>query len=205
MNLIPTLAQQPGPSLRRCLLGWLMRIANRHPLHRWYDNKNLLLCHYGENDGFDLQTVHATCWTCGGDEDGCQDCDYCGIHHTTRTILWRRIVGTCVFHTPGSTWKPSLAPFLEAADGFRANLHGRITHRPTDHRAAREAIGAILLLCGCYGQWWRHLTCGNDWETRTGAFPTTNPGLYPQHLLACAIARIRAACHCDWHGDDMPF
>lgn len=205
MNLIPTLAQQPGPSLRRCLLGWLMRVANRHKLHLWYENKAILLDHYGEDDGYDLQTIEAPCWSCAG--QGCCDCDDSGIHHTTRTILRRRIVGTCVFHTPWITLKPAEGYEFVGLPKFRSHITGRIKHRPADHRAAREAIGWIMLLSGHYRQWWQQISLGCDWENRTAAFPTSNPGFYPQHLIACGIARLRERWK--WFRvrcfDDIPF
>lgn len=205
MNLIPTLAQQPGPSIRRCILGWLTRVANRHPLYRWYENKAILLDHYGEDDGFDLQTVEATCFKCAG--EGCFSCEYSGTHHTTRTVLKRRIVGTCVFHTPLRGWFPEEATDLTIDPLFRRHITGRIKHRPADHRAAREAIGWIMLLTGHYRRWWQQISLGCDWEIRTAAFPTSNPGFYPQHLIACGIALVskrwkwfRVRCF-----DDIPF
>ena len=205
MNLIPTLAQQPEPSLRRCILGWLMRIANRRALYLWYDNKAILPEHYGEPDGFDLQTVEAPCWNCAG--QGCCDCDDSGIHHTTRTILKRRIVGTRIFHTPTRSWHPGEFAELTRSPLFRRHITGRVAHRAADHRAAREAIGCIMLLTGHYRRWWTMVSRGCDWEIRTAAFPTCNPGFYPQHLLACVIRLVRDRWK--WFRvrccDDIPF
>lgn len=200
MNLIPTLAQQPEPSLRRAVLGWLMRIANRYPLHRWYDNKAILLEWYGERDGFDLQTVEAECWECAG--EGCNACDGDGIHHTTRTILIRRRVGGCIFHTPGNPWWPVDYDMLTAKPGFRRHITARIQHRPCDPRAAREAIAAIMLLTGHYRMWWRSLTQGGPFVASTVYFPTTHSAFYPQHRLAATLYKLRRF----WmQPEDVPF
>jgi hypothetical protein len=200
MNLIPTLAQQPEPSLRRAVLGWLMRIANRKPLLHWYDNKALLLEFYGEKDGFDLQTIAAECWECDG--EGCPACDWDGIHHTTRTILTRRRVGGCIFHTPGRAWWLEDYADLIARPGFRRHITRRIKHRPCDPRAAREAVALILLLTGHYQAWWRAITYGGPHVSGTVAFPTVNTGFYPQHLLAKAIHTCRLWLDND---ADLPF
>lgn len=205
MNLIPYLRHQPAPSLRRAILGWLMRVANSNPLFYWYDNKAILLEHYGEDDGFDLQTVNAECWSCQG--EGCFDCDYDGIHHTTRTVLRRRYVGGCLFHTPGMRWAEQELDELMARKGFRRHITKRVTHRETDARAAREAIGLIVLLTGHYRLWWRFISRCPLFEDRTPSFPPQNPGLYPQHLLACAVHFIKDKIRnlrCRYF-DDIPF
>lgn len=219
MNLIPTLNEQQEPSLRRALLGWLMRVANRHPLHRWYDNKAIMLEFYGERDGFDLQTVNAPCWDCAGrvlyaegDEDYCQSCDGSGIHHTTRTVLIRRRVGCCVFHTPGKRWYLEDLKAWQAAEGYRSHLTRRIEHKPCDPRAAREAIGLILLLTGHYRQWWRMVWPSwrdFSFDHRLVVFPGREPGWYPQHVLAVLLAQVkRWGCLLRerWRGSDpVPF
>lgn len=211
MNLIPSIHQQPEPSLRRSVLGWLMRIANRHPLHLWYENKTRLIVHYGENDGFDLQTVEAPCWQCSGQgerdyyDEGpadCPDCDGTGIHHRTRTILRRYLVGSNVFHQIGRSWYPEDYPVIIQRPGFRSHITGRVKHRPGCPYAAREAIGLMMLLCGCYRAWWGLITAGAPSGTTTASFPHDHPSLkHPQHLLAWALHKLRRVRD----DEDIPF
>lgn len=210
MNLIPTLNQQPEPSLRRSLLGWLMRIANRRPLHLWYLNKTRLIVAYGEPDGFDLQTVKAPCWSCGGTGEcnyfyegsaECCDCDGTGTHHVTRTLLNRYLVGSNIFHQIAGPWVEHGERDLVESPNYRSHITGRVKHRPGCPYAAREAIGLIMLLCGCYGGWWDHITCGTL-GNGTAAFPVNHPSLrHPQHLLAWAIHKLRRL----HDNEDIPF
>lgn len=209
MNLIPTLHQQPEPSLRRSMLGWLMRIANRHPLHLWYENKSRMIAVYGEPDGFDLQTVDAACWECGGGgvrdfygegDCDCPACDGTGIHHRTRTVLHRFIVGGNVFHQVGRRWYAEDYARLITHPDYRRHITGRVKHRPASAHNAREALGCILLLCGFYRSWWRLITTGTTNNTLP-SFPADHFDLrHPQHCLAWLIARFQR------HPDhDIPF
>jgi len=154
MNLIPTSRE---PSLRRWILAWLMRLINANPTGYWYQWKDALLHWYGEKDGFDTQWIEALCWTCGGEGD-CWDCDE-GVHHVTRTRLWRWQIEGHVFHRPGDTkiWNDSELSALElTVPGWHRRIIGRVTHRPTPPALSREAEAWLLLLLGQYrslGRW----------------------------------------------------
>lgn len=159
MNLIPTTKE---PSLRRWLLAQLMRLINANPTGYWYRWKDILLHLYGEEDGFDTQRLEAPCWTCGGAGD-CYDCDE-GIHHVTRTKLWRWTIEGFVFHRPDEAkiYTDSELNAIErwAQEGLGAPWHsriiGRVRHRPTPACVSREAEAWLLLMLGRYktlGQW----------------------------------------------------
>lgn len=201
MNLIPSIHRQPEPSLRRSLLGWIMRRANRVPSHQWYGMKPRLIAYYGEPDGFDLQTVEAQCWRCEG--EGCDDCDYNGIHHTTRTVLHRYRVGSNIFHQPGKRWHVEDFARLRAQPNFRQHITARVKHRPTDPRTAHEYIGLIFLITGYYRQWWYFI--------RSLRFDYMRPSLrHPQHFLGYYLGRaelriIRLREHIDPAYGPVPF
>lgn len=159
MNLIPISRE---PSLRRWILARLMRLINANPTGYWYRWKDILLHLYGEEDGFDTQRLEAPCWTCGGDGD-CYDCDE-GVHHVTRTKLWRWQIEGHVFHRPDEAriYTDDELNAIErwAQEGLGAKWHrriiGRVAHRPTPPALSREAEAWLLLILGQYrslGRW----------------------------------------------------
>lgn len=153
MNLVPTSHE---PSLRRWLLAQLMRLINANPTGYWYRWKDILLHLYGVPDGFDTQRLEAPCWTCGGAGD-CYDCDD-GVHHITRTKLWRWQIEGLVFHRPDEAriWNDSELQAIErlAQEGvgapWRRRIIGRVKHRPTHPALSREAEAWLLLILGQY-------------------------------------------------------
>ena len=155
MNLIPTLSEQPEPSLRRWLLAQLMRLVNANPPPRWYDHdKPILLHYYGRADGYDLQRIEALCWSCGGKgTDDCGECFDCvnGIHHVTRMKLDRYVIEGVVFHQlGGKIWDDATLQEWSEEPGFRRWITGRVKHRPTPLAVSLEAHAWIALLTGHY-------------------------------------------------------
>lgn len=159
MNLIP---QGTEPSLRRCILAALMRIANRNGHPQWHAWKTRLLECYATRDGFDTQRYEAPCWTCGGaggdDMGECWDCND-GVHHITRTVLTRHVIEGYVFHQINRQrlYTDEDLDTVEQVDGWRRRLTGRKSSKGTSIAASMEAEAWILLLCGGYRNLWRWL------------------------------------------------
>ena len=162
MNLIPTSRE---PSLRRWLLARLMKLINANATGYWYRWKDILLHRYGVPDGFDTQRLEAPCWSCGGtgwwgtDGNGCECCDCVdGVHHVTRTKLWRWQIEGFVFHRPDEAriWNDSELVAIERTvfddehNKWHRRIIGRVQHRPTHPALSREAEAWLLLLLGQY-------------------------------------------------------
>lgn len=163
MNLVPSIRQQPAPSLRRWILAQLMRIANRNGHPQWYAWKTRLLDIYATWDGFDTQRYEAPCWSCGGkggdEHQECYDCDG-GVHHVTRTVLNRFVIEGLVFHQINHYSRPMNDMELHAIEncpGFRGRLTGIKSAKGTSQAASMEAEAWILLLCGGYATLWKWL------------------------------------------------
>mgnify|MGYP000140150340 FL=1 len=162
MNLVPSIDQQPAPSLRRWILAQLMRIANRNGHPMWYAMKTRLLGFYAAPDGFDTQRYEAPCWSCGGsgvDEIGeCQDCSD-GVHHVTRTLLHRFVIEGLVFHQIGRVriYHDDELEAFEDVPKWRKRITTTKGPKGTSQAASMEAEAWILLLCGGYRALWKWL------------------------------------------------
>lgn len=152
MNLIPTPAKQPLPSLRRTLLAHLCRIANANRNPWWYHIKDHLLQTYAVRDGYDVQRIEANCHTCygtGQTEHGeCWNCTD-GIHHVVRYILLRWNFEGITFHRPG-TKLVSEQHFEHARAGAQNVFTSRLAHRDISPATSQEARLWILILTGIY-------------------------------------------------------
>jgi hypothetical protein len=152
MNLIPTLAEQPLPSLRRTLLAHLFRVANANGNPWWYHIKGLLLDPYAVRDGYDVQRIEAVCHTCYGtgqhDHGECWDCNN-GVHHVVRYILLRWSFEGLTFHRPGQKLV-SDGHFESARAGAQNVFTSRLAHRDIDPATSQEARLWILVLTGIY-------------------------------------------------------
>lgn len=162
MNLVPSIEQQPAPSLRRWFLAQLMRIANRNGHPQWYALKTYLLDFYATPDGFDTQRYEAPCWSCGGfgvDEIGeCHDCSD-GVHHVTRTLLYRFVIEGLVFHQIGRVriYHDDELEAFEDVPAWRKRITTTKSPKGTSQAASMEAQAWIFLLCGGYKALWRWL------------------------------------------------
>lgn len=162
MNLIPSIEQQPAPSLRRWILAQLMRIANRNGHPQWYAWKTRLLQFYATPDGFDTQRYEAPCWSCcgkGGDEhQECFDCND-GVHHVTRTVLHRYVIEGLVFHQIGRSriYHDKELEAMEELPNWRKRITTTKGPKGTSQAASMEAEAWILLLCGGYRALWKWL------------------------------------------------
>jgi hypothetical protein len=227
MNLIPFVSEQPEPSLRRSVLGWLMRLVNRNPHRLWYVWKSRLLLFYGAEDGFDTQRYEAPCWTCGGsgadDYGSCDDC-YEGVHHVTRTMLRRHVVEGMLFHQvveTGRIWDDAALEELEALEAWHRRLTGRVRHRATSERVSREAEAWMLLVLGQYRGLWQWLNgAGVQWQEHVGLpmvtlrFVLTRPKLWRRRLSQWWLRHawmwrdgllngVRMLCRREWN--EVPF
>jgi hypothetical protein len=207
MNLIP---QGTTPSLRRCILAALMRIANRNGHPQWYAWKTRLLECYAERDGFDTQRYEAPCWTCGGtgvdDMGECFDCNE-GVHHVTRTVLTRYVIEGYVFHQLNRTRIDTDEDLdaIEHADGWRNRLTGKKSSKGTSQAASMEAEAWILLLCGGYRTLWRWL-CGSGLAYSFYGYPlgTIRALIMAAKRVPLLPQRLRNAWW-QWKNRDLPF
>lgn len=208
MNLIP---QGTEPSLRRCILAALMRIANRNGHPQWYAWKTRLLECYAERDGFDTQRYEAPCWTCGGaGGDGMGECWDCtgGVHHVTRTVLTRYVIEGYVFHQVNHYSRPMNDLELcamENCPGFRGRLTGKKSSKGTSQAASMEAEAWILLLCGGYRTLWRWL-CGSGLAYSFYGYPlgTIRALIMAAKRVTLLPRRVRNAWW-QWRNRDLPF
>lgn len=207
MNIIP---QGSQPSIRRWMLAQLMRIANRNGHPQWYAWKTILLDCYATPDGFDTQRYEAPCWSCGGsgvDEIGeCFDCND-GVHHVTRTVLYRYVIEGLVFHQIGRGriyHDEELEAFEELPE-----WHRRITTtkgpKGTSQAASMEAEAWILLLCGGYKTLWKWLNGAGLCYTFFG-YPLGSVRWLIVHTrqLRFVPQRLRNMWMC-WKNRDIPF
>ena len=187
MNIVPSIRQQPAPSLRRWILAQLMRIANRNGHPQWYAWKTRLLDFYATPDGFDTQRYEAPCWSCGGsgvDEIGeCQDCSD-GVHHVTRTLLHRFVIEGLVFHQIGRVriYHDEELEAFEDLPGWQRRIMTTKGPKGTSQAASMEAEAWILLLCGGYKTLWHFLNGAGLCYTFFG---------YPLGSLRWLIVRTR--------------
>lgn len=162
MNLVPSIDQQPAPSLRRWILAQLMRIANRNGHPQWYMWKTRLLKCYATPDGFDTQRYEAPCWNCvGGTDYTGNECWSCndGVHHVTRTVLHRFVIEGLVFHQIGRVriYHDEELEAFEELPGWQRRITTTKGPKGTSQAASMEAEAWILLLCGGYKTLWHFL------------------------------------------------
>jgi hypothetical protein len=85
-------------------LHWF-HLANACPVFDFYEFKDRFLRRFGTPDGWDLQIIEYSCWTCNGTgmyspDNICRSCGGDGIYRTARIWLERIIIGERAYHIP---------------------------------------------------------------------------------------------------------
>ena len=112
----------------------------------FYDFKTKFLKEHTLHDGYDLQKITKTCWTCGGSgthwtEDICWSCDGTGIYENVNVALSRYVLNGNVFHVPvGRIYQGTVSVNGKINICIRETINGLIKHEPTIKKPEYELL-----------------------------------------------------------------